>query len=981
MSSAAPKLIRGGRLGAALNRLTDGGPVYALLILFGLNLLPQMDATGFGILIPNIRSAFHLSYTNLNSIIAVTLAIGLSLQVPIAQLADRHNRTRLMLIGATVFAVFSLGTGLAVTVWLLVVLRSGAGIGTATVGPTHNSLLADWYSINARPRVYSFHYGAIAVGSLLGPLLAGPIASAFGWRAPFVIFAIPTFVLVILGLRLREPSRGIQERLAMGVFDAADTAETPPSFAEGWRMTWKIESLRRIFYAVPFLAASLIGFSLLAAILYRDRFGLNVIERGWVAATAEPVQIVGLVIGARVGSRLISRDPGLIIRFLAYVATWCAGLLTVFALVPILWVTIVVNMAVSASLAAIGSGIYGSLSLAIPARSRALGFSMAAIWVIPGLLIFPIIGAISDAVGVQYGMLTLVPVFLIGGLILSSAGNVINRDIAQVRTAAAASAEVLRARRLGQVKLLLVRDLNVAYGPVQVLFNVSIEIGEGEIVALLGTNGAGKSTLLKSICGIVEADKGAVIFDGRDITHAPPNEIAALGVTLVPGGQGVFPSLTVAENLRVAGWLDRHDRERAAQRVRTVLAMFPSLAQRHHDIAANLSGGQQQMLALSMAFLARPKLLLVDELSLGLAPVLVEQLLPMISLLASQGTTVILVEQSVNLALTVAETAYFMEKGEIRFHGPTAELLERPDILRSVFLKGAHSRERTGVLRTAFVAPSTTTSLESSSLEVHCLSVRFGGIRALHQLSLQIAPGEIVGVIGPNGAGKTTLFDVISGFTRADEGTVVMGHVNVTRWRPARRARAGLGRSFQDARLFPALTVAETLAVAHERVVAVRDPLRAALHTTAWRKAERRNDLAVDELIEQFNLGAYRNKFIRELSTGTRRVVDLACLVAHRPTVVLLDEPSSGIAQSETEALGPLLVQLREILNASLVVIEHDIALLTSVADRLIALDQGEMISEGPVEAVLHDAKVIDSYLGGSAVTRAKSTIVSDITQ
>ena len=146
---------------------------------------------------------------------------------------------------------------------------------------------------------------------------------------------------------------------------------------------------------------------------------------------------------------------------------------------------------------------------------------------------------------------------------------------------AAARSEVLYERRQGRVKLLLVRGLKVYYGNVQVLFDVDFEIDEGEIVALLGTNGAGKSTLLKAICGVVEADKGAVIFDGRDITHCPPNEIAAFGITQVPGGQGVFPSLTVRENLRVAGWLDGA-RPAAGQGAASaeVLELFPVLRSR-----------------------------------------------------------------------------------------------------------------------------------------------------------------------------------------------------------------------------------------------------------------------------------------------------------------------------------------------------------------------------------------------------------------
>jgi branched-chain amino acid transport system ATP-binding protein len=979
--------------------LTGGGPVYALWILFGLNMTSQMDATGFSILIPNIRDAFHMTNAGILSLVAAAAVVGLALQVPIAQVADRRNRVHLMLLGAGVFAAFVFGTGLAISVWMLAVMRSGTGVGQATVGPTHNSLIADWYPINSRPRVYAFHFSANAIGAFVGPILAGLLAAWLGWRAPFLVFPIPVVILILMGAGLKDPSRGIQERLAMGVTEALETEEPPPSFAEGWRMVWKVESLRRIFYALPFLAASLVGFASLASILYQQKFGLDVAQRGWVAAAAEPAQLIGLAIGARVGSRLIQRDPGLILRFLAAVALVTSGLLVLFALVPVLWVTVVVNMAITASLAAVGSGIYASLSLAIPARSRSLGFSMGAIWVIPGLVVLPIIGAISDSVGIRVGMLALVPVFLVGGLVISTAGRVIDRDILQVRTMAAARSEVLFARRRGLVKLLLVRSLNVSYGQVQVLFDVDFEIEEGEIIALLGTNGAGKSTLLKAICGVVEADKGAVIFDGRDITHMPPNEIAALGITQVPGGQGVFPGLSVADNLRVAGWLDRRHRTRTAARVEEVLGFFPVLSDRLDQPAATLSGGQQQMLALSMAFLARPRLLLIDELSLGLAPVIVEQLLPLVEVIRAQGTTVILVEQSVNLALTIAHSAYFMEKGEIKFHGPTAELLDRPDILRSVFLGGAGSRDGqgTGAARATAAAaaaavstavsgpapdgrtgpgptpPGTTGAPAAPTLEASGLAVRFGGIAAVDGVSLTVAPGEVVGIIGPNGAGKTTLFDLISGFTRSDAGTVMVGGRDVTGSSPDRRARLGLGRSFQDARLFPDLTVEDTIAVALDRWVDVTDPFNAALHLPAWVDSEHRVRLLADELIEMLNLEAFRSKFIRELSTGSRRVVDLACVVAHRPSVVLLDEPSSGIAQRESEALGPLLLQIRDTLGASLVVIEHDIPLLTGVADRMVALDQGRCVAEGPPHQVLEDPLVVASYLGvtDAAITRS----------
>jgi branched-chain amino acid transport system ATP-binding protein len=381
------------------------------------------------------------------------------------------------------------------------------------------------------------------------------------------------------------------------------------------------------------------------------------------------------------------------------------------------------------------------------------------------------------------------------------------------------------------------------------------------------------------------------------------------------------------------------------------------------------------MLALSMAFISRPRLLMIDELSLGLAPVVVEQLLPVLRDLRDRGTTIILVEQSVNVALTVAETAYFMEKGEIRFSGATAELLNRPDLLRSVFLEGANKAVNAG----NGSAPATTRERpqheigEGVALQTGEQTRSFGGIRAVDEVSLSIAPGEIIGIIGPNGAGKTTLFDVISGFTPADSGRVLLSDQDISGLSPHKRALRGLGRSFQDAKLFPALTVEEAMAVSLERFVESRDPISAALHLPMAFDSEVKVRQRVEELIELMGLGAFRSKFLRELSTGSRRIVDLACVVAHRPTVILFDEPSSGIAQRETEALTPLLLRIRDGLGAALLVIEHDMPLVTSVADRLVAMDQGRVIATGAPDEVLRHPDVVASYLGTNADVLARS--------
>jgi branched-chain amino acid transport system ATP-binding protein len=328
-----------------------------------------------------------------------------------------------------------------------------------------------------------------------------------------------------------------------------------------------------------------------------------------------------------------------------------------------------------------------------------------------------------------------------------------------------------------------------------------------------------------------------------------------------------------------------------------------------------------------------------------------------------------------------------MEKGEIRFHGPTAELLERPDVLRSVFLQGAAAGLAEPADDAAGSAPQVAVRSEPApasdetgdhageplALEVREVSVAFGGIRAVDEVSFSVAPGEVVGLIGPNGAGKTTLLDLISGFARVESGHVRLGGVDVSDARPERRALLGLGRSFQDSKLFPSLTVEETLLVALERWLDVKDPLNAALRLPPFVESEAVAHHRVDELIDLLGLGSFRTKFIGELSTGSRRVVDLGCVLAHEPQVVLLDEPSSGIAQREAEALGPLLGRIRDALDASLVVIEHDMSLISSVSDRLVALDQGRVVTIGTPDEVLAHPEVVESYLGGDRAAIGRS--------
>jgi ABC-type branched-subunit amino acid transport system ATPase component len=266
--------------------------------------------------------------------------------------------------------------------------------------------------------------------------------------------------------------------------------------------------------------------------------------------------------------------------------------------------------------------------------------------------------------------------------------------------------------------------------------------------------------------------------------------------------------------------------------------------------------------------------------------------------------------------------------------------------------------------------PRATAAPSSVLLRARGLTKSFGGIRAVRGVSFDVRAGSIVGLIGPNGAGKTTTFEMVSGFTRPDGGAISFQQSDITHLAPEARGRLGLIRSFQDAALFPTMTVEETLALAHERVAPTRF-FASALGSVG---NDTRKRLRAGELVELMGLGAYRRKQVQELSTGTRRIVELACLMALEPSLLLLDEPSSGIAQRETEALGVLLRQLRDELGTTLLVIEHDIPLIMGLSDVVLAMAEGQLITSGTPEAVRNHPAVVESYLGTSSTAIDRSS-------
>ena len=252
----------------------------------------------------------------------------------------------------------------------------------------------------------------------------------------------------------------------------------------------------------------------------------------------------------------------------------------------------------------------------------------------------------------------------------------------------------------------------------------------------------------------------------------------------------------------------------------------------------------------------------------------------------------------------------------------------------------------------------------SLALEAVDVSVQFGGLRALSDVCVKVGADEIVGLIGGNGAGKTTFMDCVSGYVQPEPGASIRAFgEELVGLPPEMRPYLDVGRSYQSARLFPGLTVVESLLVAVERHQPT-SVLGAVLGLSSARAAEASKRELVDQLIAATGLETYREKLVGQLSTGTRRVVDLASILAQRPKLLLLDEPTAGLAQRETEAFGPLIRRVKEQLGCAVLVIEHDMVLIGELCDRVYALETGTVIAEGATDAVRNDPKVVASYLG-----------------
>ena len=482
------------------------------------------------------------------------------------------------------------------------------------------------------------------------------------------------------------------------------------------------------------------------------------------------------------------------------------------------------------------------------------------------------------------------------------------------------------------------------------------------------------------------------------MTYAPPNEVAGRGVVQVPGGQGVFPTLTVAEHLRLAGWLHRTDKARVDEATEHVLELFPILRDRLDEPAGNLSGGQQQMLALGMAFIEQPRLLMIDELSLGLAPAIVEQLLPIVRDISAQGTTIILVEQSVNLALD--------DRRDRVLHGEGRDPLPRPDRRAARAPRRAafgvprrrgqgHGRRPSRRPAPRCRRPPRRRAVDGNGAErrtAHAPTaapVRLGARRRVE--ALRRARRADRRVVHARRAARSSGSSARTARARPRSSTSISGflarrrrHDHPRRRRPTRStsralspaarapssASAARSRTGGCSRTSPSPRRSRSRSNATSRS---RDPVAAALRLPWVDDTEHDVDENVERLLELLGITDFRDKLVRELSTGSRRIVDLACVARARPVGAAARRAVVGHRAARGRGARPAAAAHPRTDGATLLVIEHDVPLLLGIADRLVALDLGEIVAEGAPDEVVNDPRVVHSYLGTTEAAIARS--------
>ena len=677
--------------------LAMGGGAATFVVLMILNSLDELQTAAIAVLAPDIRDTFGVSDGTITFIASSSGAFVVLGAIPMGWAADRMRRIPIIGWASIVFAAMVTLSGMAVNAFSFFWARFGVGIAKANTIPVHSSTIADTYPIGIRGRIGAIDKGMGRLIAVISPILVGGIAAIAngpgevdGWRWTYYLLGIPVAIAAIAAFFLKEPQRGRWEKEDVLGESFTEDDPLPVSMDAAFSRLMRIKTVKSVVVGFSALGFGLFTAPVLENLWLEDKFGLESFERGAWATAAGLFTVLSLVYVGPKFDRLWRENPTRTLHMIGALI----GFSAIFK--PIQWAMPTVPLFIAFSIPTLVmlntafAMVSPVMQAIVPYRLRGSGTALITLYIFfiggtgGGLISF----MFADSWGPRVTTLVLtIPSAVLGGWIMYRGARHVRHDLSlNVQELFDEQDEQRRTSGDGEVPALQLNNIDFSYGPIQVLFDVAFEVKKGETLALLGTNGAGKSTILRVISGLGIPQRGVVRLGGRTVTYTSPQLRSRLGIQQLPGGKGVFSDMTVRQNLVMGSYIHRRDSVDVERRIASVLELFPDLERRQGQRASSMSGGQQQMLALARVLLHEPEILLIDELSLGLAPTVVQDLLELIERLQERGQTIILVEQSLNVALSIADRAIFLEKGQVRFAGSAQELLERDDLARAVFL-------------------------------------------------------------------------------------------------------------------------------------------------------------------------------------------------------------------------------------------------------------------------------------------------------
>lgn len=583
---AADKLDLEHQLGAREGEMTlrqglAKGGAATFVILLILNSLDEFESAALTVLGPDIAYTLGISDGAMVFITVVSTAFFVVGAVPLGYLADRVKRAPIVGVCTLIFSAMVFLSGLAVNAFMLFWVRFGAGISKANTLPVHSSLLADTYPISVRGRIAGTTAMVGRIVAAISPLLVGGIAVAAGgvenagWRWAFYLLGLPVAVAAVVAFRIKEPPRGQWEKKDIYTTDVVEEDDAPVSMEAGFARIWQIRTMRSVVVAFSALGFIIFPRESLSNFFLEEEFGLDALGRGLVAFAIGVCMAIVLPFAGKFFDKLYREDPAKALALVGYLILPGAVMIPIQFNMPNVVLFTITGMPTTVAAGAAFAMVGPMMQQIVPYRLRGIGTAVGTLYI---FLIGALGGALLSALlvgsfGERTAVIVLsVPATLIGGTILIRSSRYIRNDIAMVvddlkRDQAEAER---RAADPDNIPALSVDGINFAYGPVQVLFDVNFHVDKGETLALLGTNGAGKSTILKVIAGLGTPSQGSVRLNGRNITYSTPEQRAGMGIQMLPGGKGVFPSMTISENLQMGGYQLRGDKDLLAERIDSV---------------------------------------------------------------------------------------------------------------------------------------------------------------------------------------------------------------------------------------------------------------------------------------------------------------------------------------------------------------------------------------------------------------------------